>query len=256
MKFYRCVESSNRSSGFIFTEISDVLLDRLDLFPVDAGLVLNVGCGAGHFAESLLKRKFVSSLDQLVQYDISYHMLCNVQNNCRIVAEEERLPFPNDTFDAVVSNVTLHNVKNLSSVLLNIYNVMKSKGVFIASLFGNKTLYELKHSMIRAEMDVGVVPRIIPFIHVQDLIFLLQKSGYADIVVDVNIIKIEYNSIHALFRDLRTIDQGTVLCVKGEYPLTKIFIRKTFENYKQYFSADKVNISATFEVVTLKGSKV
>ena len=183
-------------------------------------------------------------------------MLYNVQSNYKIVADEERLPFSINTFDIVISNVTLHNVKNLFNVLVNIYKIMKSKGVFIASLFGSKTLYELKHSIIRAEMDVGVVPRIAPFIHVQDLISLLQKSGYSDIVVDINTIKIEYNNIYTLFRDLRKMDEGNVLCVRNKYPLTKTLIRKIFENYRQYFSVDKINIPATFEVITLKCNKV
>ncbi|AUO54860.1 methyltransferase domain-containing protein [Ehrlichia canis] len=246
----------NKDSNFVFSEISDLLLDKLSLFSLTAGLMLNIGIRSNSFSEDLLLRKIVSSHDQIIQCDLSYYVLCNARGNCKVVADEEALPFCSDIFDIVVSNASLHNVNNLFNILLSIYNIMKRKGIFLAALFGSKTLYELKHSMIRAEMDFGIAPRVLPFISVQDIVSLLQKTGYSDIVVDVNTIKVEYDDIYALFKDLRNMGEGNVLYNRNKYPLSRTVIRKIFESYKQYFSIDKVNIPVTFEIITLKCSKL
>ena len=255
MTLYSYGASSSQSSSFLFAQITDILLDKLTLFSIDVGLVLNIGYKDDSFAKYLLEKKFVSSKDQLIEYDIPYNMLYNFEGNYKVISKNS-LPFSRNTFDVIISNITLHNVNGLFSVLLNINNIMKNKGVFVASLFGSKTLYELRHSMIRAEMDTGVIPRIIPFIHVQDLIPLLQKSGYSDVVIDVNTIKMEYSSVYTLFKDLRKMNKKSVLYVRDKYPLTRVLIGKIIENYKKYFSVDKIYIPATFEIITLKASKV
>ncbi|ABD44684.1 methyltransferase domain protein [Ehrlichia chaffeensis str. Heartland] len=256
VRFYRDRLSCNKDNDFIFSAISDILLDKIALFSVATGLALNLGVRTNSFVENLLHKKLISSKEQVVQCDLSYCVLYNVNGGYKIVADEEALPFRNNVFDLVISNVSLHNVNNLFSVLLNIYNIIKSKGVFLAALFGSKTLYELKHSIIRAEMDFGIAPRVLPFINVQDIISLLQKIRYSDIVVDVNTIVVKYSDIYTLFRDLKNMGEGNVLRVRNKYPLTRTVITKIFENYKQYFSVDKISIPATFEIITLKGSKV
>ncbi|WP_395877502.1 class I SAM-dependent methyltransferase [Ehrlichia muris] len=256
VKLYRDKLFYTKDSNFIFSEISDILLDKVSLFSVTTGLALNIGVRTNSFIEDLLRKKLISSKEQVIQCDLSYCMLYNVQSGYRVVADEEALPFCNNTFDIVISNASLHNVNNLFRVLLSIYNIIKTRGVFLAALFGSKTLYELKHSIIRAEMGLGVAPRVLPFIHVQDIVSLLKKTGYSDIVVDVNTIMVEYNDIYTLFRDLKNMGEGNVLYARNKYPLTRTIITKIFENYKRYFSIDKINIPATFEIITLKASKV
>ena len=256
VRLYRERLSYNKNNNFVFSEISDLLLDKLSFFSLTSGLILNIGVRSNTFSEDLLLRKVVSSHDQIIQCDLSSCILCNAQGNYKVVADEEALPFCSNVFDIVVSNVSLHNVNNLFNILLNIYNIMKRKGIFLAALFGSKTLYELKHSIIRAEMDFGVAPRILPFIGVQDIVSLLQKTGYSDIVVDVNTIEVEYDDIYTLFKDLKNMGEGNVLYNRNKYPLSRTVIRKVFENYKQYFSIDKVNIPVTFEIITLKCSKL
>ncbi|QGR02426.1 methyltransferase domain-containing protein [Ehrlichia ruminantium] len=256
VKLYRDKASFyNKADSFIFSEVTSIILDKLGLFSVNTGLILSIGCRTDYFSDSLLQRKLIFYKDQVVQCDISYHMLCSAQDNYRVVADDEQLPFCNETFDIVINNLCLHNVNNLFYNLLNIYNLMKDGGIFLASLFGHKTLYELKYSIIRAEMDIGIAPRIMPFINVQYIISLLQKSGYSNIVIDVNVIQLKYNDIYHLFKDLRKMGEGNVLYARNKHRLTKTVIKKIFEYYKKYFSVDEVSIPATFEIIILKANK-
>ncbi|CAH58075.1 class I SAM-dependent methyltransferase [Ehrlichia ruminantium] len=245
----------NKADSFIFSETTNIILDKLSLFPVSNGLILSIGCRTDYLVENLLQRKLIFCKDQVVQCDVSYYVLCRVHDGYRVVADDEQLPFCHKVFDIVVNHLCLHNVNNLFYNLLSIYNLIKKGGIFLASLFGSKTLYELKHSIIRAEMDIGIAPRIMPFVNVQYIISLLQKSGYSNIVIDVNIIQTQYNDIYNLFRDLRRMGEGNVLYVRNRRQLTKSAIKKIFEYYKKYFSVDGVSIPATFEIITLKGDK-
>ena len=236
VKLYRYRASFyNKADSFIFSEATDIVLDKLCLFSVNTGLILSIGCRTDYFIENLLQRKLIFCKNQVVQCDMSYYILGSIQDSYKVVADDEQLPFCNDVFDVVVSNLCLHNVNNLFYSLLSIYNIIRSGGIFLASLFGSKTLYELKRSIIMAEMDVGIAPRIMPFFDIQYIISLLQKSGYSNIVIDVNIIQVKYNDIYHLFRDLKRMGEGNVLYARNKRRLTKTVIKKVFEHYKKYF---------------------
>lgn len=54
---------------------------------------------------------------------------------------------------------SLHWVNNLPGCLREIYRVLKDDGVFLASMFGGDTLFELRSSLVLAELErEGVSP--------------------------------------------------------------------------------------------------
>lgn len=61
-----------------------------------------------------------------------------------MVVDEEHLPFEANSFDMVISNLVLHWVNDLPGVLRQIRSVLKPDGLFLASMFGNETLWQLK----------------------------------------------------------------------------------------------------------------
>jgi SAM-dependent methyltransferase len=64
----------------------------------------------------------------------------------RVLADEELIPFEEGTFDLVISNLALHWVNDLPGVLTQIRRVLKPDGLFLASMFGEETLWELRFS--------------------------------------------------------------------------------------------------------------
>ena len=71
----------------------------------------------------------------------------------KVVADEESLPFEANTFDLVISSLSLHWVNQLPSTLSQIFNCLKPDGVFIGAIFGGDTLFELRGAMQLGEIE-------------------------------------------------------------------------------------------------------
>ena len=98
----------------------------------------------------------------------------------RVVGDEEQIPFEPNSFDAVMSNLSLHWVNDLPGVLKQINNVLRSDGAFIGAMFGGDTLYELRCSFQLADLERrgGLSPHISPFTQPPDLSDLLGRAGF------------------------------------------------------------------------------
>ncbi len=109
-------------------------------------------------------------------------------------ADEEALPFAPETFDLIVSVLSLHAVNDLPGALVQIRRALKPDGLFLAALFGGETLHELREAFAAGESETvgGVSPRVSPFADVRDLGGLLQRAGFALPVADVERTTVRY----------------------------------------------------------------
>lgn len=76
--------------------------------------------------------------------------------NCRkMVVDEEVLSssFEPESFDLVMSSLSLHWVNQLPSTFSQIMKCLRPDGVFIGALFGGETLYELRGSLQLGETE-------------------------------------------------------------------------------------------------------
>lgn len=81
--------------------------------------VLDVGCGPGYFARMLAKA--VGPQGSVVGVDAAPEMIAHASRrarrltNCRFqAASVESLPFPDGTFDVLVSSLMMHHVRTIS----------------------------------------------------------------------------------------------------------------------------------------------
>eukprot|EP00842_Homolaphlyctis_polyrhiza_P000528 jgi/Hompol1/1476/HPOL_005606-RA len=190
---------NSKDVEYLRDEIAQRLCDRfLDIkrtFP----LVLDLGSAAGNFA------KFADpdSVKKVVQLELAKSLLHRdsaLQRDVeieRIVGDEEALPFANDTFDAVVSNLSLHWVNDLTGALIQARHALKPDGVFMASMFGGETLYELRTSMqlAQTERDGGISPHVSPMADVRDIGSLLSRAGFTLTTVDMDEVVVNYPSM-------------------------------------------------------------
>lgn len=86
-----------------------------------------------------------------------------------------------------------------------ILNSLKQDGVFLASVFGGDTLYELRSSLQLAELERrgGLSPHISPFTEVRDIGSLLSRAGFTMLTIDTDEIVITYPSMFELMWDLK-----------------------------------------------------
>ena len=90
---------------------------------------------------------------------------------------------------------------------------LKPDGVFLASLFGENTLIELKESFKIAENEIlgKTFNRISPFIDIKTSGDLLQRTGFKLCVSDLDRIEIKYDNPMDLLYELRSMGETNTL---------------------------------------------
>jgi NADH dehydrogenase [ubiquinone] 1 alpha subcomplex assembly factor 5 len=234
---------------FLINEVAGRVLERLDDISREFESILNIGA-IGNISE-LLNRKSETKL--LVNQDLSDGML-QKSSGLKVVADEEKIPFANGSFDLVISNLCLHWVNDLPGALVQIRQLLKPDGLFIASMYGLDTLTELRQVMAEVEVAKldGISPRVSPFTDVKTLGALAQRVGFALPVADSEVIKVSYNNIIELMHDLRGMGEANALCKSGR-PLNRSLIAEMDAVYKQKFSDGENGIVATFNVINITG---
>ena len=100
-------------------------------------IVLDAGCGAGHTALA-----FADSAGQVIALDFTQSMLDQVttllqergiENVVAQLGDVEQLPFPDQTFDAVVSRYSAHHWSRPQQALAEFHRVLKPQGCLLIS---------------------------------------------------------------------------------------------------------------------------
>ena len=170
---------------------------------------------------------------------------------------EENFSYPKDSFDLVISNLDFHYINEIPQYLIEIKNILKPGGIFIASFFGEENLSELAHVLHLTENEIygGISPKMPPTIDVKTAANLLQKAGFQNPISDFERIEVEYLDPLNLLKDLKAMGQGNIMLQRSRRFFTKKFLNKILENYRQLYQNNDGKILATFEVVTICGSK-
>ncbi len=128
-------------------------------------------------------------------------------------ADEERWPVAPASLDLIVSLLTLHGANDLVGALAQARASLKPDGLFVAALFAENTLRELREALYAAETTLtgGVAPRVAPFATVRDLGAALQRAGFAMPVVDLDAVAVDYHDPTRLISDLRDMGETNAL---------------------------------------------
>ena len=255
--------SRNRAStkykkyDYLFNEVNYRLFDRLKFIKREFASTLEIGSRTGNTINLFNKKK---DIKKIFISDISKEMLLIAKKRQTdkqkifLSLDEENLPFNNKQFNLVFSNLYLHWSNDLFKVLNEIYRILKPDGLFLCSIFGSETLNELKYSLCSAEDKISksISPRVSPFIRLQDAGVLLQKVGFQLPVIDKDNIKIFYDDIFSLMKDLKGMGESNSLIDRKKNFTTKKLFSVANEIYKKKFSKNK-KIYATFEILYLIG---
>ncbi|NBX04373.1 MAG: methyltransferase domain-containing protein [Alphaproteobacteria bacterium] len=240
---------------FLLREMTGRLAERLECVKRSFPLALDVG-SRGILGEILAGRGGVQTL---VQMDLSQPIFRHpgVGRDPRLVADEEFLPFAENSFDLVMACGNLHWVNDLPGALIQMFRALKPDGMFLAILPGAQTLKELRAAMEQAEMEIsgGVSPRVSPFVDVRDSGALLQRAGFALPVIDSEILTVRYEHPFSLLKDLRGMGETSALLQGKKGMAAKALIPLAMEKYGAAHTGDDGRVAATFELVTLTGWK-
>lgn len=171
--------------------------------------------------------------------------------------DEENFSYPENVFDLVLSNLDFHLINEIPQYLIKVKRILQPGGVFIASFFGEENLSELAHVLHKTENEIygGISPRMPPTIDVKTAAALLNKAGFQNPISDFDKILIEYSDPLDLLKDLKMMGQGNILHQRSRRFFTKNFLNKTSKNYREMYGTSSGKVLATFEIVTIIGSK-
>ena len=119
-----------------------------------------------------------------------------------LVADMEKLPLASGTCDLVWSNLALARSDDPGAVLHEWGRAMAVEGLLMFSSLGPDTLKEM-----RAAFADDPQPHVHPFVDMHDLGDLLVAAGFADPVMDMEVITFTYASFAEVIADLRASGQ-------------------------------------------------
>ena len=233
---------------FLHREIADQLADRLRDVKRDFTTALDLGGGHGTTA-------FDPQPETLVTADLSDRLLKRMPTGLRISADEEFLPFGENTFDLITSTLSLHWVNDLPGALVQIRRALRPDGLFLAAMLGGDTLIELRRSYLEAEAETtgGTSPRTSPVADVADVGALLQRAGFALPVIDTDTITITYPDMFALMRELRGMGEANAVTDRSRTGLRRDTLFAAAARYQELFSGAGDRIPATFQIIWMTG---
>ncbi|MFD3262755.1 methyltransferase domain-containing protein [Phenylobacterium ferrooxidans] len=242
------------NADFLKRRAAEDAVVRLEAILREFPRAVDLGARNGAFREALRASDAAGRVGLLVEADLSPAMLAG-REGPRIVADEERLPFAFGSLDLVVSTLALHWTNDVVGALIQIRRALKPDGLFIGSMFGGATLTELRASLLSAEIELtgGAASRISPFADAYDAAGLLQRSGFALPVVDVDRVTVRYSHPIKLLADLRAMGETSVLADRHPRALTKTLLARAMEIYVERFAEPDGRAPATFEILTLTG---
>ncbi len=240
--FYRLRRQRGQHLGgdrFLLLEAAEGLADRL-------GAVRRRFCSALDLASSPESRRYlVPHAEQWTQLGLTD------RDGGQLIGDEEALPFGASCFDLVTSVLSLHAVNDLPGALLQIRNLLRPDGLFVAAMFGADTLHELRAAFAAAELQLrdGLSPRVAPFADVRSLGMLLQRAGFAMPVVDVERTTVNYKNFSNLVKDLRAMGEVNYLCARERRPLSRSLLAAMLSNYQENYGTGHGRVAASFDVV-------
>jgi len=202
-KSFNRAAKSYDNAAILQEEVLNRLLQRLLYIRHQPQAVIDIGCGTGRGIAGLQRRYPRARIHGL---DIAEQMLLQARprfgrlRRKRLVAADlEQLPFAAQSFDLVFSSLALPWCNDLRGALGEFARVAKPGALLMFASFGPATLQELAASWQALEP----LPRVHDFVDMHDVGDAMLAAGFAQPVVDAEVIRLEYAEFSGLLSDLK-----------------------------------------------------
>lgn len=206
---------------FLYGEIARRMDERLRLIRLQPSKMLDAGCGAGHQFELLHQRypqatytgqdfnpDLLAKAKKLVQaqqpgglrqwIDRFKGDLPKVE---WLQADLARTTLTPESLELVWSNLALHWHPSPHDVLAEWGRILKINGLAFFSCFGPATMKELRLALEQADLKTATPA----FVDMHDFGDLLVEKGFADPVMDQEILTLTYSTPEKLLQDVRAL---------------------------------------------------
>ena len=223
-------------------------------------------CSANKIYEDLsnLNRNYNNVLELQAFNDYLSKLLINSNNGLKyfktnddIICDEEFLPFKSNYFDLVISNLNLQFINNIQFYLAQIKSILKDNSTVIITFLGEDNLCELADVVYQSENEIyqAISPRIIPTIDLKTAGQLFQKTGFKNIIADLEKITFEFDEVSDILKTLKFMNFGNILVNKSRKFFTKKLLAKIIENYQKLYQNKDGKYLASFKIITVIAQK-
>ncbi|MDO8291712.1 MAG: malonyl-ACP O-methyltransferase BioC [Gallionella sp.] len=234
-------------------EVCTRMLERLDYVKLQPARILDAGSGTGWGTRQLAQR-YPSA--QIIELDIAIGMLQTARGRSgwwqklfggakqtQLCADVEALPLAANSVGMVWSNLAVQWCNDLPAAFAEMHRVLKVEGLLMFSTFGPDTLKELR----QAFKGVDQHNHLNRFADMHDIGDMLIHSGFAEPVMDMELITLTYDDVRGVLQDLKTIGAHNATAGRGHGLMGKNAWARLLENYERLRSNGK--LPATFEMV-------
>ena len=207
--FERAAKTYDRNN-VLQCEIGLRLVKHLDPIKLAPRRIVDLGCGTGMFLEPLAQRYPGA---EIVGVDLARPMLeraarrtpawrrwLGLRRPRLACGDAERLPLATDCAQFVFSNLALQWCRP-ELVFAEAARVLEREGLFLFSTFGPDTLRELRAAFAAADG----FEHVNRFIDMHDLGDALVHAGFANPVMEMEVVTLEYSCVEQVARDLKAI---------------------------------------------------
>ena len=187
----------------LYQEVSTRMLEKIEFIKLVPNIILNLSHGS-MIDTKLLKQRYpkasIYNVDKIKQQQKSILHKIFYKNRSLINANYYKLPFSNNTFDMVWSNLLLPYIDNIKLLLQEAKRVLKPNGILLLSGFGVDSLNEIR--------EYKLLTNNFPDLHV--IGDLLYQLNFQEPVTDVDFIRYNNQSFAKIIKLLRHIGGGNL----------------------------------------------
>lgn len=216
------------------------------------GPILDVGMGTG-WLTGRLKNYFPDA--RVVGIDFAAGMVDVAkmrEKDCAILqADARHMPFKENTFDMITSNLAYQWVGNLPEAFASCHAVLRTEGKLHLTMFGYSTFQELFEALEKtrdAAKGNIALPRLADRGQISDALI---KSGFRDVNVEEEYIKVHFQDMPALVKWIKDIGANALM---GDMFIGRDWLSRANAYYGQAF-ADQWGVCATFQVIWVQAKK-
>lgn len=227
-------------------EVESRLLERLEYVREAPRVILDAGCGTGS-ATGELCRHFPEA--RVISLDWSLAMLNEAQQQpgsgrqSTLCADMHHIPLAMRSVDLVFSNLAVQWSSKLENLVSEFRRVLKPGGLLMFSSFGPDTLLELRAAWAEADQN----PHVSRFMDMHDVGDTLVRSGFAEPVMDMDLLTLEYPSVVDLMRELKAIGAHNAAAQRSRGLTGRKTFNTMLQAYETYRRGDIY--PASYEVI-------
>jgi len=243
------------AAAILQNEVCRRMLARLDYIKLEPTTILDAGSGTGNAVTGLLARY---SRARVIALDLALAMARRAgarrpwwrglfeRSGPRLAAvcgDIEQLPLAPACAGMVWSNLAIQWSNEPQRAFAEMHRVLAPGGLLLFSSFGPDTLKELRASFESVDRHTHVHR----FTDMHDVGDMLLACGFADPVMDMEVVTLTYADVRELMRDLKAIGAHNVTRGRPSALAGKSLLAKVAQNYEP--ARREGRLPATFEVI-------